>query len=161
MTRKWLAAGVGGVAVLIVVSVITALIVRNMPPGKDDPITDHDARDLLAKVVAAARSGDDQRLCELAQSKLMCEMELEYAKDESLTRPTVPPVVLTSRTQPASVDSREQRVLNLRITTPDRGPYENEFRVMRDDGKLVTITPVYWYRVNWQTGNEDEPDSPS
>lgn len=133
--------------------------------GAEALVSEGQARRYLDRMVAAARAGDFEGLCDLNGSVGNCRRMLNTACDPSTAPPVIsctetvpkdPPSVVATRT--SSGDGYAGRILVVRGIDGTGKPYETEVLLFRENRRSLKATnSVYW---SGATIIENEHDSP-
>jgi hypothetical protein len=114
------------------------------PPAGTIPTLD-EARAFVSELVALARAGDFEGLCERADDG-NCERQLEFAGRDSV--PPDPPTVVGTRIVPTVVDGTQTSlggiVFILCGVNAHGDHYDSEMLVAHGGDGLRAINPIYW-----------------
>ena len=113
-----------------------------------------EARGHLAQIVALARAGEFEALCDLGSGN--CEQALDDAGRDAVP-PAAPLVVGTRRIEPERLDSNLWSgggfVLQVCGIDGAGRPYSSDVLVFRDGDRLLAIEAVYWAGIRIASGS--------
>ena len=129
--------------VVLAVIVVVGAGACSDPQAK--PVTEAEARSVLAKAVELGLAGKDGELCDMAEAQLLCEGILDRARGR---RPVEPPVVVGKRMVRSEGDTVGGMVLELEGIDGTGKPYRGEILVSNiGDGPCLQM-PVWWSGIS-------------
>lgn len=128
---------------VVVVALTAALAACSSPPPVEQPptppVTEADARALLEQIEAVVASGELSNFCaEFAADTTMCADSMEAVGSEGPLPAGPAEIVDTRPTDDGSL------VVGLAGTLDSGVAYDSDIEIVRTDGDLAAVNPVYW-----------------
>ena len=127
----------------IVVALTAAVAACSSPPPVEQPptppVTESDARALLEQIETVVASGELSNFCaEFAANATMCADSMEVVGPDGPLPAGPTEIVDTRPTEDGSL------VVSLAGKLDSGGAYDSDIEIVRTDGDLAAVNPVYW-----------------